>query len=449
MLYWIIKPFASIFLRVYYKFSYKGVDKVPYGKPVVLAPNHTNAFVDPVIIGIILRQKVRFFARGDVFKGALAKRVLNSLSISPMYRIQEGYAEVKKNDKTFEECRQLLAANKTILMFPEAICVQERRLRPLKKGLARIMFQTEESFDFKKDVLVVPVGLNYSDAKRFRSKLFIDFGDPISVKEYEERYKQDKVRAINDFTKMFEEKMARHMVIIKNRDNDELVVGIEEIYLSQWIKDKKQNPRNLECQYQATREISEMINRLDESSPDLISSLKQKVLPYIKRLDINNLRDHLLRSESINRMNVVRFLLEYVIIYFGMIIYGIALTFNYLPFYIAKKFSAKKIKKIEFYASVYANMAMILWLIFYAIQLVVVALVFRNWTLLGVYALTVPILGLFVLQFYPLMKRILGRWRLLRLVRKDRNTIAEMINERAAIITEIEFAIKKYRTSLN
>ena len=41
----------------------------------------------------------------------------------------------------------------------------------------------------------------YSEAKKFRSKLFINFGDPVSIKKYEEAYKLDKVKAINEFRK--------------------------------------------------------------------------------------------------------------------------------------------------------------------------------------------------------------------------------------------------------
>src|SRR6218665_2614661 len=177
MLYWLVKPLGIIFLRIFYKFGYKGLEKVPYGKSVVFAPNHVNAFVDPIAIGILVKQKVRFFARGDVFKKRIAKIALNSLSISPVFRIQEGYSEIKKNDKTFEECRQRLANNETLLMFPEAVCIQVPNLRPLKKGVSRIVFQAEETYDFNKDVIIIPIGLNYDKGNKFRSRLFVHFGD--------------------------------------------------------------------------------------------------------------------------------------------------------------------------------------------------------------------------------------------------------------------------------
>ncbi|MES2286866.1 MAG: 1-acyl-sn-glycerol-3-phosphate acyltransferase [Bacteroidota bacterium] len=448
MLYQILKPLTNIFYRVYYTIEIKGLEKNPSGKPVILAPNHINGFVDPVSIGMTAPQKVRFFARGDVFKGPLAKWVLNKMNISPMYRLQEGYSELKKNDKTFEECRTLLSDNKTILLFPEAICIQEKRLQPLKKGLARIIFQTEELFDFKKDVLVVPIGLNYSDAKKFRSKLFINFGEPVSIKKYEELYRHDKVKAINEFTKMLELEMTKLIIVIKNKDNDELVEGITELYLHYWMKDEQHDPQNIEKQFSVRKDIAEMVNYFDSENLTLLESLKKTIIPYRKNLQNLDLRDHLLRPEIINKMNVGNFLLDFLIIWFGMPIYLLGLAMNFPPYYISKDFADKKVKNVEFYASIYLNMSMLLWLLYYGIQLLVVAIVFHSWAFLGIYALLVPLTGLYVLQFYPTMKKIFGRWRLMRLVRKERKTIEDLINERTPIISEIEFAKKEYLDSL-
>lgn len=445
MIYWFIKPFVFIFFRVFYRYDYKGRINIPMDKPVVLAPNHVNAFIDPIALGLLCDRRVRFFARGDVFKGKIAAKILDTLSVSPMFRIQEGYSEIKKNDKTFEECRSRLSNNEVILLFPEGVCVQERRLRPLKKGLARIIFQTEETMDFKKDVLVIPVGLNYTAAYKFRSKIFIDIGKPISLKEYEEKYKLDKVRTINEFTKALEKKMAEHMVILKNTDNDKLFVNLEEIYMHQWLKDKGEIESNLENSYHGSKELADMINYMDDTNPELTVSLRDKTAEYIRRVRGKGLRDHLLRPESIEKITLGTFIAEFFIIILGMPLYALGMILNYPPYFFAKKFTDKKIKNIEFKASVHANLAMIFWLFYYAIQIVTIALVFRNWLILSLYSVVfVPLLGYFTLKFYPAKEKIFGRWRLLRMVRKERNVVEELVNERFEIIAEIEQAKKEY-----
>jgi len=128
VLYEILKPLARVFYRIYYKLDFNGVKNVPKNKALIISPNHNNGFIDPVSIASFIQPKVRFFARGDVFKGKIVKWILNDLNMSPMFRLQEGYSEIKKNNKTFEECKDLLSKNKALLIFPEAICIPEKRL---------------------------------------------------------------------------------------------------------------------------------------------------------------------------------------------------------------------------------------------------------------------------------------------------------------------------------
>ena len=438
MLYWILKPLAIIFYRIFYRYEIHGMEQVPLDQPVVFAPNHVNAFIDPILPVLHIRKKVRFFARGDVFRGKIASALLGSLNIGPMYRIQEGYGEIRKNDKAFEDCRRRLINNEIILLFPEAICVQERRLRPLKKGMARIVFQTGESLDFKKDVLIVPIGLNYTALYKFRSRLFIEVGKPVSMKEYEERFKQDKVRTINEFTKEFETKMAQHLVILQNRENDKVLEGLEAMILEDYVLKSGGSPRSQKDRYKATKALAEKLNVLDERDPEYMALLRERIPAYIRRVRGNELRDHLLKPANIERATIWQFLLDYLLIFAGMPFYGLGLLTNYLPYYLAKNFSDKKIRNIEFFASVYLNMAMLAWVAFYGLQLLAVALIFRSWPLLGIYAVAVPLLGLFCLWFYPVKEKVFGRWRLLRMVRNDRKIIEELISERHSIMEHLQ-----------
>ena len=444
IIYYLTKLLTNIFCRIYYKFDYQGLENIPKGKPVVLAPNHVNAFMDPVLIGMTIKREVRFFARGDVFKGAFSKWILNELNISPVYRMSEGYSDVKKNDKTAEECRQLLVNDKAIMMFPEGICIQERRLRPLKKGLSRIVFQTAASINFNKDMLVIPVGINYSNAKKFRSKAVLDFGTPISILPFKESFEKDPVKTINEFTRVLEDKMKPHLVIIENPDNDNLVAAIEELFLEQWIQSKNGNTRDLNQQNKASQEIAEMVNTLSVQEPGNLQSLKQKTENYLSILNKYQLRDHLLKPESIDKMSFFSFLIECLSICLGMPLYGIALLLNHPPYYLAKRFSDKKIRNVEFYASVYCNLAMFIWLFYYGIQLLIIGLVFHNWSVLAAYAIAVPVLGLFSNHFGVLRKKIFGSWRLMQLVRKDREVVTSLINERKLIIDALLEAKKNY-----
>ena len=58
-----------------------------------------------------------------------------------------GYTREKnilKNDATYEKTYELLGKNDWIVIFPEGDCVQEKHLRPIKKGTARMAFGAME-----------------------------------------------------------------------------------------------------------------------------------------------------------------------------------------------------------------------------------------------------------------------------------------------------------------
>jgi 1-acyl-sn-glycerol-3-phosphate acyltransferase len=439
MIYYFVKLIVNIFYRLYYRLYFVGLDNIPKNKPVILAPNHVNAFVDPIIIGMSVPQHVRFFARGDVFKKPLARWILNKLHISPVFRIQEGYSELKKNDATFEETKRLLSANKTILIFPEAICVQERRLRPFKKGLARIVFQVEESWDFSKEVLVVPIGLNYLSPHKFRSKVFIDVGKPLSVKDYKERYLNDKVRTINDTTKVFENKLAEKLLIIENEANDSMVEQIEEMFALDIIREKKMDEKLLASHYLASETIIAKINHHSIAFPKQTELLRTDLNNYYKLLAKYNLRDKLLRNENIDRMNVRSFIYDGMVIYLGFPIYLIGLFFNYLPFYLAQTFADSKIKSNEFYASVRLNLWMICWIVYFILQLIVIAFFVHKVLMVFYFTSLIIASGLFAIKFYSLKQTVFGRWRLLRMVRKDRSNVESLVKSRNEVVAQLTY----------
>jgi 1-acyl-sn-glycerol-3-phosphate acyltransferase len=436
LLYYSLKVILNVFYRVFYRLSYRNLDRIPKGKAVILAPNHTNAFIDPTILGMLLSVKVRFFARGDVFKKKRVASFLDRLNISPMYRMEEGFSEVKKNDRTFEECRQLLSENKCILLFPEGICVQERRLRKLRKGLARILFMTEEAFDFKKEVIVVPVGINYNHASRIRSRVFIDVGEPMSAKEYAERFKTDRARTINEFTQALEARMRKTLLVIANPANDELVAALESMFREEWagMKQGEEGERS----YLASCEIAEMVNRYESRDAQQFAAFRAKVTAYSDALYTNRLRDHLLRPAAIEDLGTWGFIRDFFVIWFGTPIYWIGMLMNYPPYYLAKRAADKKVKNIEFHASVNANLSWMLWFLWFGMQLLAVALVFRSWPLLGIYAVLVPLTLWYCLSFYSLKKKIWGRWRLMRLVRKNKALVEKLMYARQEIVDEVE-----------
>ena len=153
--------------------------------PIIIAMNHPNAFMDPVAFSaLVYPPKVNYLARGDTFKKGLITHVLESLGIIPIFRIQDGGKEgLKKNDESYTKVNTLLKKNKKIIIFAEGLCVQERRLRSLKKGVPRMIFGAMETNQLD-NLIVVPVGINYTNPSQFRATLFCNVGEPIKMIDY-------------------------------------------------------------------------------------------------------------------------------------------------------------------------------------------------------------------------------------------------------------------------
>ena len=216
------------------------------------------------------------------------------------------------------------------------------------------------------------------------------------------------------------------------------MLGLEEMFLEPMMKQRKYDKDDMEKEYLLTKEIAGTINKLQKEDQETAKSLREKVDSYSKSVHEKKLRDHLLREDSIEALTMLSFIRDFLIAWFCTPIFWIGMIMNNPPYYLAKKIADKKVKNIEFHASMNANIAWVFWFFWYSIQLLVVALVFRSWPLLGIYALLVPVLLWFCISYYPRMKKIFGRWRLMRMVRKQKPMVEKLMNQRYEIVQIFE-----------
>jgi glycerol-3-phosphate O-acyltransferase / dihydroxyacetone phosphate acyltransferase len=79
----------------------------------------------------------------------------------------------------FETVQNELAHGKCLGIFPEGGSHDRTDLLPLKVGVAAIAFGVLDKYD--RNVPIIPVGLNYFRGHRFRGRVVVQFGEPISI----------------------------------------------------------------------------------------------------------------------------------------------------------------------------------------------------------------------------------------------------------------------------
>ncbi|HOZ87495.1 MAG TPA: 1-acyl-sn-glycerol-3-phosphate acyltransferase [Bacteroidia bacterium] len=368
MIWHLIKYWITFILAAFYKrIQGKNIEYMKVKGPVILALNHPNAFTDPIAISYVSYPlRLKYMARGDAFKPGITAWLLEQIGIIPIFRIQDGGLEgLRKNDEAYRRVNALLKKNAKVIVFAEGLCVQERRLRPLKKGVARMVFGAYEALN-NDQLIVLPVGINYSQPNRFRSDVFYNIGEPIAVRDFIAAYKENPAKTNLAFIQLLQSKMKALITHIEDKNNDEAVYQVEALCKNSLIKAQGLNPENLADDFTVTKQITAKVNQVSEENPALLDQFKTNAGIYFAALKKNRLQDALLDPSQNKKITPLYLGLRILVLLAGFPLYGFGLLGNYLPYFLSAKISRKIVKrKLEFYSSFFIGVAMLVFLINY------------------------------------------------------------------------------------
>ncbi len=417
MLWHLLKLYMSVVVAVYFKRTkVKNLEYLKVKGPAILAMNHPNSFADPVAFSsIVYPPRVRYLARGDAFKKGLATWFLQQLGIIPIFRIQDGGKEgLLKNDETYNIVNKLLRRNAKIIIFAEGLCIQERRLRPLKKGVPRMIFGAVTDFPELANLVVIPVGVNYSDPSQFRSTLFFNVGKSIKISDYLEAYKEAPAKTMNQFLLDLAPRMKELIVNINHHRNEKVIEHIEEIYKYTYFKKHKCRFSNLEHDFKFSTHVAETINAAELSNPEQVTELAHQTTAYIKSLEKHQLKDWLLNPAKHYLINYTHLIVRCLFILVTFPIYLVGVIGNYLPYKLTVKLVREKIKSLEFKASFFLGFGAVLFLLNYTLIYSITTLYSSYWY--GLSAVLIFVLsGRICIGLSPFRKKTIGIYRVLRL----------------------------------
>lgn len=213
-----VRFWVKLAIKLFYRrIELNGTENYPQSGPVFLAPNHQNAFMDALIPAVFVREPIHFLARSDVFRNKWMAAFLGSINMMPVYRQRDGLSNLAKNEAIFKKCREILKAGGTLLIFPEATHLGERRVRPLSKGFTRVLFGTlEETPDT--DIKIVPLGINYSHYHKTGARLIVNFGKPISVLPYRGQYEENPHRTMTALRDDVRTALSEEVIHLERKD---------------------------------------------------------------------------------------------------------------------------------------------------------------------------------------------------------------------------------------
>ncbi len=150
VLYWVVRAIFVPFFLVYFRLQRVGREHLPRSGPLLLASNH-RSFLDPFVIGTLVRRPVYYMAKRELFEKRWQAWVLNALGAFPVDR---GAGDRDAMDTA----RAILARGDCVVVFPEGTRVRRGPLGDPRRGVGRLALETGAP--------VAPVAVIGSDAVR-------------------------------------------------------------------------------------------------------------------------------------------------------------------------------------------------------------------------------------------------------------------------------------------
>jgi len=136
-----------LLIHTIYRVRVSGEEHIPQDGPVIVASNHVS-FVDPLILGGMIRRPVNFVMYHRIYNIPLLRFIFKTGKAIPI----AGRAENPEIlEAAYQRMHKVLAAGNVLGIFPEGRITEDGEIQPFRSGLEKVVAE--------QPVPVVPVAL--------------------------------------------------------------------------------------------------------------------------------------------------------------------------------------------------------------------------------------------------------------------------------------------------
>lgn len=299
------------------------------------------------------------------------------------------------NHKLFDTVFDCLHEGNLIAIASEGGSHDRTELLPLKPGVAIMALGAVAKYPGM-EVKIVPCGMNYFHAHKFRSRAVLDFGIPIVIdNEWAEKYKEDSRKTVSDLMDIITSAMKA--VTVQSPDYETLQV----IQAARRLYSYGGHSSNLPLPVVVELNRNLLIGYSKYKDDPKIRHLTQSVIQYNQKLKYYGLRDHQIASASEDYLHNGILLIKRLLIlaYYGILCLPGTVLFSPV-FYACAKISAKKQREAlaKSAVKIKANDVLGSWKVL--IAMVVSPILYALYSILGTY----------LLNKYDLGVKLTGTW---------------------------------------
>lgn len=206
-------------------------------RPTIIAVNHPSTMMDVFITAPFLPRVLFFLANYSLFKHPITNWLLRRLYSIPIKRKEDvGPDGNLDNEKAFEQSYQHLEKGGALFVAPEGVSWNNRFIRPLKTGTARIALGVEARQNGSLGLQIIPIGLSYLP----NQNAIVQIGQPLVVKDWLPAYLLHPTETVQSLTQSLENALQNLILDTQNESGEKAVNQLETILQNEFPVSPKQ-----------------------------------------------------------------------------------------------------------------------------------------------------------------------------------------------------------------
>lgn len=133
-LFYLTRWFVRLVCRLYFRIEFAGVENVPSGTAMIIAPNHVS-YLDPFWVSIPFERPLRYMTWDRMTQLPLLGRLMKAYGAFPVNVDRGGDRSALR--RSLEQLR----AGGGLVIFPEGGRTRDGRLMPFKPGVIRLALE--------------------------------------------------------------------------------------------------------------------------------------------------------------------------------------------------------------------------------------------------------------------------------------------------------------------
>jgi glycerol-3-phosphate O-acyltransferase / dihydroxyacetone phosphate acyltransferase len=275
----LIRALVRALLAIFYRrLDVVGLERVPAEGGLIVAANHQNGLVDPMMLMATLPRTLRPLTKSTLFRNPIIAPLLHLAHAVPIYRRQDAGGANVDNAETFRAVSDALAGGGAILIFPEGVSQPEPTLMALRTGAARMLLEAEAAG--ARPVTLLPVGLVLHEPGTFRSgRGLLLVGEPVETQDCVTLHRTDPTTAVHRLTDRLAEALRRQIVEAEDRETLRLLRLMERV----WQEESGTPPAPASAEW--LQRASRAYRWLRRTAPADVQRFRREVEEYAEDLE--------------------------------------------------------------------------------------------------------------------------------------------------------------------